>query len=40
MRPVISRTAGLEEGPELFAELARPGTELVKVVLRKLRDER
>ena len=34
LRPVISRTAGLEQGPELFAELARPGTELVKVVLR------
>jgi len=34
VRPVISRTATLEDGPELFAELARPGTDLVKVVLR------
>jgi 2-desacetyl-2-hydroxyethyl bacteriochlorophyllide A dehydrogenase len=31
--PIISRTAALEQGPELFAALADPATELVKVVL-------
>jgi 2-desacetyl-2-hydroxyethyl bacteriochlorophyllide A dehydrogenase len=34
VRPVISRTVGLEQGPEMFAALAEPSTELVKVVLR------
>jgi 2-desacetyl-2-hydroxyethyl bacteriochlorophyllide A dehydrogenase len=31
--PIISRTVALEQGPELFAALSDPATELVKVVL-------
>jgi 2-desacetyl-2-hydroxyethyl bacteriochlorophyllide A dehydrogenase len=35
VRPIISRTAALEAGPELFAALADPAGGLVKVVLER-----
>jgi 2-desacetyl-2-hydroxyethyl bacteriochlorophyllide A dehydrogenase len=34
VRPIISRTVPLDRGPEMFAALSEPSTELVKVVLR------
>jgi threonine dehydrogenase-like Zn-dependent dehydrogenase len=33
VRPIISRRVTLDQGPEMFAALSDPSTELVKVIL-------